>query len=109
MSQVLMTLPVPLSVDVGIAKPVIGAQVDDPHSALEERGHGALADTMRQAAEDALHASGPEAIGIKGFTAQIDPARQAGVQLGEQRQICSLQCPLTPPSPPSGREGGARG
>jgi hypothetical protein len=46
---------------------------------------------VRQAAKNALHASGPEPIGVKYFAAQIDPTRQAGVQLGEQGQIWSLR------------------
>src|SRR5437870_7820269 len=46
---------------------------------------------MRQAAEHALHAPSLEPIRIKWLAAQIDPACQIGVELGNERRIRTLR------------------
>jgi hypothetical protein len=44
--EIVVTLPIPLGVDVGIAKPIVGAEIDDAHAALQELRHGGRTGAM---------------------------------------------------------------
>jgi hypothetical protein len=85
--QVLMAFTVPLGVDVRIAQPVIGTEVDDAHAAGQECRQRTHAGTVRQTAEGALDAASHQAVGIQRLAAQVEAPKQAGVQLADQGRI----------------------
>ena len=83
----MMAFAVPAGIDVGIAQPIVGAQIDDAHAPLQEGRDRFHAGAVRQTAKGTLDTLGDQTIDLEWLTAQVDPAGKARMHVRDQRRV----------------------